>query len=674
MMIASSLLGLFGFLVLVFLPGAWITFGLRLTGLPFWARLCTAAMLAPVVVAAQFYALRLIGVPFEVTAVLLALVNLPALYLVFRRWSPVPRPDRRTILAIGLVTLVILTSTAPFLIDAQKRLYTWEAWSQGDVVYALANGQLDVQDAELAGVRLSYPWAGHVYQAVLSFMLGSPPVENYIWSNLVWVPLTFAFLAGIVAHFGGNRLSRVTVAMWASFGVNIVGYLLGQIFPTQWIRAYPVLGTIWGDNRYTPFLDKIVFFGQMWFALGMFSAIIYLLVRGWPDESRRSYVALIGLLLAAIGIVYPVLLPPALTVVGARALVVLLRQYPNWHGVLRTAVTGEVPGLAIGVLVTAIVTFAQVKFLTDGRASPGLVQLNDLYHVRWTFVESAIVLSPLLMAFLLGIRKYWRKHTEPLVILGLGAFISCALYATFDIPWYRNEYKFIFTAALCLAPFPSLMLERTLERLGRMAIPAVALLAGGMAAPLAYHVYAQTYTLYTREGPLTDNNQFDLRLANREPLAAITNAIRNETPSDSLLVVAESDVHLPTLTRRQLYVAPLQSQPDPGILITSDQMLTLVKDYPQTILDARRATLSELFSTHDQSVMTGALQTMLNFSRPLAVIVNENTQLEQWFTSEGIGKELYAGEGRQLWLIQPDDGGLARAAITNAHAGRESSP
>ncbi len=645
-------LNVLGWLLLVFLPGAWITFGLSLKGLPSWARLCFGAMLSPVVVAAQFYVLRLVGLSFETTSLVLVLGNAPAVLLIARRRGQWPRLDGRTAAAAALVAVVMLAATAPFMLDAQKRLYTWEAWSQADVVYALANGGLDLQDAELAGFRLSYPWAGHVYQAVQSYVLGSPPVDNFIWANLVWVGLIFAVAAGIVAEFGGNRLARVTAAVWLAFGVNFVGALGSGLIPQSWVRAHPMLGSIWGDNRYTPWLDKLVFFGQMWFALGLFIAIAFLSIRPWPTgAARRSYVVLTTLLLCALGIVYPVLLPAALTLVGARALVLIVRDLQRWS----RALTWELLGISAGVLVAGLVTLGQVKFLTDGRASAGLIQLNDVRQIELTTIASIVVLSPLLVAFLYGLRRYWHERLVGTVVLGLAALASCAMYALFDIPWYRNEYKFIFTAAICLAPFPSLVLQAAFARLGRLALPAVAVLAAVLSVPLAHNIYVNTFTVYTRPGPLVDLQSFDLRLDAGESLAALSDEVRLATPVDSLLVADVADVHLPTLTRRQLYVPPTQSEPHPGILITSDQMLTLVKGYPSETVEARRATLNELFTSGEPAVIERALHTLLAFDRPLALVVDDqrNGALRDWLIAERIGTNLYAGNGRELWLIEP---------------------
>ena len=71
------LAGVAGVLVLVLLQGiAWVTFGLPLAGIPFWARLLTGTALAPLMVGLQFYTVRVLGVSFENSAYLLVGINL----------------------------------------------------------------------------------------------------------------------------------------------------------------------------------------------------------------------------------------------------------------------------------------------------------------------------------------------------------------------------------------------------------------------------------------------------------------------------------------------------------------------------------------------------------------------------------------------------------------------
>ncbi|HEX9012866.1 MAG TPA: hypothetical protein VF813_05100, partial [Anaerolineaceae bacterium] len=399
-------------------------------GLSFPIKLLTGMMAGPIVVAAQFYVLRLLTIPFEWTALILVFLNLPVLYLIYRQRERPVWPNRETLAAGVLVFLFILAAIAPFLLDAQKRLFTWEAWSQSDVVYSFANGALDLQDAELAGVRLSYPWVGQVDQAVTSYLLNTPPASNYIWMNLIWLVGIFAFAAAITAELGGGPLAQVFTAVWLSFGVNFAGSTVQPLIPASFVKAHITLGNIWGDNRYTPWLDKIVFFGQMYFGMGIFIAILYLLIRAWPAGAKRNYIILTGILMAGLGLIYPALLPPACILAGARGLMELFHREDG-----RPAIDwGEILGLALVSVAALALTLVYTRFLTQYRTGASLINLHPLYFMKWRTIESVVVTSPLLLGLAWVFISQWKAHRKALVILGLGALGSAILYILFDIP------------------------------------------------------------------------------------------------------------------------------------------------------------------------------------------------------------------------------------------------
>jgi hypothetical protein len=643
------ILRLIGFLLLIFLPGAWITFGLPLKSLSYGARLLFAVVLTPLVVLVEFYILRGLGAPFGLTAVLLVVVNLPALYLLIREYRPIHLSDRRAIAVGGLVFLIIIATIAPFLLDPQKRVYTWEAWMHADIIYSLANGNLILQDPDLAGVILSYPWVGHIYQGVLSYLIGTSPVTNFIWLNLVWLLLMFGFAAGIVAQLGGGRLAQATVGVWLAFGVNPVGYVLQRAIPLSWSDRFNVLRSIAGDDRYSPWLEKVLIFHQMWLGMGLFIAIVFLILKPWPSDHKRYHLALAALLLVSLGLFYSILLPAAFVIVGAKMLLLCVDYRRNRNpGALR-----EVSSWAAISVVSALVTFAQIKFLTQGRASAPLARFNDLHTMKYESIITVVALSLLLLGFVLTVVRCWQTNSKAVFILAMGAAASCMAYVLFDIPWWRNEYKFIFTAAICLAPFAALALERVLKRMGKLTLPAVALATLVLASPFIYKTYWQPYYWYTRPGPLADASHFELELDGQQPLAGLLNTIRQKTPTDSLLVLQNTAIHYPTLTSRQLYVAPADTKPQPGILVTNDEVLTLIKGYPQQLVDDRRSTVKALFDSADPAQMSKALDRILQFQRPLVLVLDERGQasLRGWLVSQGIGKPLTQADGLIVWLI-----------------------
>jgi len=386
----------------------------------------------------------------------------------------------------------------------------------------------------------------------------------------------------------------------------------------------------------------------MFFAMGIFSAILYLIIRSWAVENKRNYLLVIGLLLTGLGLIYPVLLPAACIVVSAKTLFILFRMRSGWD----RYDLGEFLGYILVVLVSSVLTFVYIRFLTQVRTGASIVNLHDLRMIRSRLIETIIVTSPLLAGLFLVFLSQWRRNREKLIILGLGACGSAVLYILFDIPWWRNEYKFIFTAAICLAPFLSLALESTFNRFGKIALLTLSLITVILASPFIYNIYTQTYILYTRPGPLIDVQQFDMRLDDREPLSDLIDAIRQRTPRNSLLIVENAEFNYPTLTRRQLYAPPKQEKPYSGILITSEQMLTLVKGYPSQILEERQNILQDLYNSKDPIM---AIQQINKFNRPLALVIDEkkNGTLLDWLERKGSGQFVFRENGIRLYLIGP---------------------
>jgi len=653
-----SVVGVVGFLAALLLPGTWITFGLPLRGLSFWPRLLAGVMVGPLVVILEFYLLRFIGVPFQLTATLIAVLNFPALYLVARRTDAWPRPDRRTVGGWLLALALPLAFLAVRFHDPLVRAYYGHAWMHADIIYMLANGALRPEEPQLAGVLLSYPWAGHIYQGVLSFLLGSAPVSNYGWTNVFWLLAVFGLLSAMVGELGGDRFARIATVIWLAFAVNAVGYVLWQTLPTQFASDYPV----WGDPRYAPWLRKFYLFEQILLGLGMFTALTYLLIRDWARRIPWDALIVMALLLSGVGIVYPILFPAAAAVVGAKLVALLM------HGTAAPRLDRYKDILALAVLigVGGLVTFSYVSFVTAERASGGMVLVSGLYGIKVKAASSVVALSLLLAGLVLSLRRMWSTRRGALTVLVLGALGSATLYAVFILPHVINEYKYIFTAAICLAPFPALALETPLRRLGRWRLPVFALVAIALAAPAAHKMYTWP-GLPMKDPPALDMRDFELRLAEQERFAAVCDVIRRQTPVETMLVTEKSDFEFPTVTQRQMYV-PLADEFIPGVGLRSDHLLKKVKGYDEELIEERRVTVRRLFGG-DKTARTPALVSLLELDRPVAILVEEalHQDLSTWLTDEVGAETLYRGEGLVLWLIRPrSPGGSGSAEPTAA--------
>jgi hypothetical protein len=157
--------------------------------------------------------------------------------------------------------------------------------------------------------------------------------------------------------------------------------------------------------------------------------------------------------------------------------------------------------------------------------------------------------------------------------------------------------------------------------------------------------------------PATDTNSFELRLAAEEPWARIAGAIRDRTPTSAVLVVDESDLHLPTLTHRTLYFPPDQQLPHPGVNIKSYDTLVHSRRYSVEMLNTRRVILNQFFHSPDGAQRGDALERMRSLNRPVAVIVERqrHAELLDWLAMERNASVVFEEPGRVLWLNMPGE-------------------
>jgi hypothetical protein len=621
--------------------------------LPFWAKFLTGVVLSPLVLWLQFYALRFLGVPFELTAYLLVFINLIAIYPIVRQASSCVLPERHKIVGFALTLLIPVAFFIPYLIATQTRVYSSHGWMHADIVYMLANGDLLLDEPQLVGVKLAYPWAGHIFQAILSFLLDSPPVSSYLLTNLLLLLCIFGFMAGLVTELGGNHFARISSIIWLSFGVNCVGSIFLLAAPAGLTRLYDIAG----DYRYTPWLLKFFFFEQIPFALGMFIAMVFFVVRPWPGNLTGYPLAVVGLLLTGIGVMYPLLAPAAFAIVGAKALAEWLDRSTHQQGIPY----GHLLALGLVVLSAGTVTVAHLHFLTQDRVTTALLLSPRNGHWLRTLQKMAdgvLVTSPLLLGLALTFRQCWKNKRTATLVLVMGGLASGILYVVLDIPYMRNEYKFMFTAAICLAPFSSIAFDSFRRRVGYRAMPLFAIGTLVLAAPFAHKVYTDFREWGPQDStklPLMDVRHFDLRLDAKEEHARLYQAIRERTPVNAILVFEQAELHLPTLTRRRLYAPPEQRQPPPGVNLTSDYLLTRVKGYDKRILEDRRAVLRDLFNLDDAFQRARSLERILSLNRPVTIILDElrHAALLAWLKQERWGTSLYKERGLIAWLVQP---------------------
>jgi hypothetical protein len=638
-----------GALILAVLPGCWLTFFGPARALPVAGRFSLAMLLSPVVVTAEWYLLRLAGLPFPVTAVLLPLVNLPAGLALWPALRPVRRLLPGTLLAIAAMALP-LAYLWYWMHDPLVRANWGHAWTHADMVYMLANGPLRPEEPYLAGVGLAYPWTSHVNVAVVSWLVKAPPNVVYLLVNIAVLVGAAGAIAALTAELGGGRLARVISVHGLGFGINLAG-AAWWLLPAETLARYPA---VWGDGRFTPWLRKFGVFEPTVIGIGLCVAVLYVLCR--PSEGRTTWstAMLGGLLVLTLGTFYPILLPAAVGIVGARvvasALVPLvaarIRRESDPAFFMRIRETGR---LVLTVVIAVAISILFLRIVTESRAPGAPLGPSTLYEVKVKAVTIVLVLAPLALGVLFAARQAVRIPVESVTLLGAAA--SCAmLYVVFHVYFDRNEYKYVFPAAASLVPLASLGFARVPQwwKYGGRVVLVVA------AVVTAFPGFYRRYTeIRGADSPPVRVawSGFEFGLASTERYAEVLRVVRRESPPTAILLARRGDIDLVALTGRALWVPP-----DTGVVfgmgLKADHLLKRVRGYPAPLIDERRRLL---FTILDSGETAGAraLDELLGGTRRPAVLVADSADagLRAWLPSRPDARLIFDRDGLQAWLV-----------------------
>jgi hypothetical protein len=299
-----------------------------------------------------------------------------------------------------------------------------------------------------------------------------------------------------------------------------------------------------------------------------------------------------------------------------------------------------------------------LKFLTVDRVTSS-IELPSLTadYIKYTLLKvmsSIVAVSLYLAALILVIPKIWKRKRDAVVVIVAGAAGSLLLNALLKIPFWGNEYKYLFTAAICLASFPALALESFVSRMKSKAYPIFVFIILILILPLAFKLYRH-FPWIPVAHPAADARVFDLRLDDGEKSSSIFDAIRNGTNSDTVLVVEKSGLHLPTLTQRTLYAPAAQEKPHPGVNIPSNDILGNIRGYDKRMIKARKKNVSDLFNSSDIEERKRSLDQILELNRPLAVILEKpkHFALQNWFAGDTRNQLLFEDETYSVWIIMP---------------------
>ncbi len=640
---------LLGACVLLLAPGSWLTFwlplrGNRPTGLA--TRLVLGFALSPAVVFVQFLLLRAAGATFEATSLLLVVLNLPPLVLLLRRWRGAEKASAWsrsaalwTAAVLVLAFGVLLTQWWP---DQYRAWGSGHSWVRAAVIDSLAAGDVPPEERQVAGLRLAYPWAFMVQQATFSFVAGAPHQANVMGVNLLWL-VAVAWLVARLLLFAGVSARGVASALACLlFGPNLLGIALRNLAVVEELPWRLV-----GDGRYTPWLLKFLGSTPMIAGLGLCAALLWALTRA--DRHGASWAALVFLLVGSTGVLYPLLLPAAGGFVAAALLAEVVdrglsKEEQPWGRYL-----AEVTAVGLA----GAVSLAHLEWVTRDRTEGSMLFVSAKREMLRKVVEDGIVLFPLLLALALAFGAARTRHRRSALTWGIAAASSIFLNVAFSIPGYQNEYKYVFTAALALAPFVGLAVDTWSERLPRAA-PGVALAVCAVMWGQSLAVsLAQRPTLRLDGVPQLDLGAFHLRVDDGEPLAPLVDAIQTRSPDDAVLVIDRWELFWPILVHRATFVSPAEKSFLVGTNVPTDLQIKTAGGYGSALIEDRREVVTTLMSSPDEAARRAALAEIQALGRPLIVLAElpRHAAVLEWLAATTQGAELARAANRVAWQI-----------------------
>jgi hypothetical protein len=633
--------------VLMVLPGAWLSFGAGSNHLSYSVRFALAITLSPVVLAIQFYGLRIAGLTFQQVVPALQLLNFGSILLIGRAFgSRRPRMSwRQGIRGAGVYASVAACVSIPWLWEPNFRRYSWHGLLHTDIVYTFARGALLPEEPELAGVSLGYPWIGHICWSVLAWSADLSPTVIYLVTNLALLAAIGMLYYSLARDLGASELTSLAAPVILALGTNLPGLIGWSIIPPNDNGFW---WAILGDLRYAPFLVKFVTFETMPFGLVLYSALAFLAVSALQNHKGLELV-LMPVVVMATGALYPNLFPASvLLLAGLIGTLLFGREYTDGQ------YTGkDLVGLVVLSVIGVVGGILFVKLYTISRAN-GVLEISSPAAIAKKSVAAALALGPFVAAVYLMWRSEASARRAPLLTLAFGALSAVALNLLLRIGGL-NEYKFLMAAGICLAAPAMIGLERTFLKTQRARWGIL------VTCPLILVLVMVSYSInrIPNHGtkPLDASAaSFWLRLAPSNPDTNWINAIRKNSPPATVIAINHPEFHATSFTARSLLVPTQGARPHFGYNMSSEFNMLVERGYNRELFQERYKLLQRIYKTELIPEMTEILKNLRSLKRPIAIVYEptDGRTFLDWLRTNRIGTDLFDdNNGRAVYLIRP---------------------
>ena len=639
----EGLLGPVALPILITLPGAWLAFGIPLHRVSFAGRLALAVSLSPLVLSAQALVLRWAGVAWTPTVGLLCGVNLLAGILVVRaaRRSAALPAAKDWVLGGLLMGILAGCLVVPWLIWPEVRDLSYHGLMYTDFVYSLTRSALAPEAATLAGAPLIYFWFSHLFMTATAWAADWAPTRVYLVLNPVWLAAG-AFMAYEMCRSLGLRRSTALLSVGLLFlATNMIGLTALALLEDRRHEVFHVLGR----PTYAPFLRKYQFFNMMPIGQSLLIAMAWFTLIALREKHMSTSVML-AILLLALGLVYTPLFPVGCVWAGGLIALLVLANAP---GVARYE-RRDLLVLIAGFVAAGLVTVISLQSFTAAR-SGGLLGIPDAVLMLKKTVWMGFAFAPMVALALPALRRALLLREGAYTLLAVGGLGAIAMYIVIGMS-PPSEYKFIFGGAVGLAPLIGASLEpifagrAKFAALTALAVPAV---LAGISLGGTPHSLPKTYP----DLPRVTTDSFWISLAESEPSAIWTRAVRESTPSDTVVVARHSTLHLSAFTARATFLARTLDPNGQTAGFNQDyQRHYAFLGYPLEVIDQRVALLESLYGGSDPEVFSRGLSELQRLERPLALhFPDESSAFLSWLRREQIGNELARDGDELVWFV-----------------------
>ena len=607
---------------LAILPGAPLAVALRGDVSPA-TRLALAVAISPAAAALAWVPLVWMGVETGLAAWLVVAFSVALTLPAATRL--LGRPHAMIPLLLAMSAGVLWVSAHWFSIPG-LRLFGWHNLLHLETIQSILRSGAAPEEPALAGVAIGYGWIGFAHVAATSAVSDRTATLLFPCLNLLLLGATVLLTAAAARAVDVGRGWAASAGALALLGGNVVSDAAGLFGADA-----ATLREIFGDPRLHAAVSKFLYLDQMPVSFALLSAAMWLGLR-LQQAGSRDLIAVGSACLLALAVLYPAAAPAGASIACGLAAASWLAPLDGKPG--RGWVTAFASVAVLGILGTA-------WWWGTGPA----VEFSEPSRMADKGVHLSYAVGPFLLAAAPAVYAAFRDGAPG--TLGLSAATVVLLLAYPLIDATGLEYKLVMYARIPLA----ILVASGASRVSGSAIAAVGIPA--LAGILSFS------TSMGRLPPPTLGNAppaveaAALMLSPSSPDSEWVEAIRRETPEDSVVVARGASFAVGAFADRSLYLpAFAKGSTVAGHSLDTRYNLLRLRGHPRPLLAERASTVQAIFEGRSAARVDPAMRRLRNLGRPIVFVARATLDSE---LASHLGRhgavQLHDDEQASVWLM-----------------------